>query len=156
MNSNSDGQKSGAGAKAAPAVVGSIILIFSFFLPWIRFLGQPVAGYELYKLWDPGLCAWGAPILAVCVLALAMFGTAKTVPAMRFIAEMAGAVPVLLLTYGVIRFGTDLLKGIEFGGYAEVISGAFLAFVTPRLSRKARHSVGHDIEATRDEAEITR
>lgn len=132
MNPESSTSDSGTAIKASPASVGSFVLLVSYFLPWLSFLGGSVAGYDLHKLWKPGEFAFAIPLLAVCAVGAEMTGHKKIGTT---VGQIAGGVPLVLLSVALYQFGADLFNGISVGGWLTLISGFFVLCIAPRIGK---------------------
>lgn len=118
--------------KASPATIGCFILLISFFLPWIRFLGTGVAGYEVGKLSSSWQWLWAIPVLSGIAIMLGLSGKRHVE-----VAQVAGGLPLIGLAVALYQNGTDLFSALLIGAWTTLLSGVFLLCVAPRLGRKA-------------------
>jgi hypothetical protein len=100
-----------------------------FFLPWFNMLFARPSGYDLTKAGDAYLLLWMLPLF--CVLTF-FAGVTKT--SQKNAAYFTGILPFAIVTVGCFNLGTDLLKALEFGGYASL--GFGLALIVLSLGLK--------------------
>lgn len=156
MNPHQSNSDSAAKFRVSASFIGCAALIVSFCLPWIKFMDQPVHGYQLHQLWNPGIIAWAAPVLALAAALIEIAGVKELAAAHRLLAVGAGAVPLCLFGYAMNQFGADVAKALQFGGYAMLASALFLV-IAARYSRFTKaESVKVCSEAKRDETEVAR
>jgi len=117
--------------KVSPAVIGCFILLVSFFLPWITFLGRAVPGYQIDKLSSDWRWLWAIPSLSAIVIALGLSGKRHIE-----IAQIAGGLPLVGLAIALYQNGKALFPALLVGAWLTLISGAFLCCIAPRLGRK--------------------
>lgn len=153
MNPNTNTADSGTAIKVSPATAGSFILLVSFFLPWIKFFGSNLAGFELREIWKPGPYLWSIPVTAAVAIVIGLSGR-KNVG----VAQLAGGLPLVFLSVALYQFGADLFKGIAIGGWLTLISGTFLLCVAPRIGKKESEvsSADGNPSSTSHETEINR
>ncbi|HWA87279.1 MAG TPA: hypothetical protein VG710_13710 [Opitutus sp.] len=131
MNPEKQNVKSDVSVKVSPATVGCLILLVSFFLPWIRILGTGVAGNEIPRLASNWMWLWLIPIAAAAAIALELTGRRHTE-----VAQIAGGLPFVALAIGLYQNGTQLLSALLIGAYGTLLSSLFLLSIAPRLSKK--------------------
>lgn len=154
MTAQTTNSDSGAAIRVSPVTAGSIVLLISFFLPWISILGVGVAGYQLYEMWKPGAYLFVIPALAVGALALGFSGHKNMA-----IGQLAGGAPFVFLAIVLYESGSAFLESIAIGGYLTLASGGFLLCVAPRLGRKTRVqavTANTGSEQTSHETEVSR
>ena len=153
MNPNTNPADTGTTIKVSPATAGSVILLVSFFLPWVNIMGGSVAGYQLRQIWAPGPYLWSIPALAAIAIAMGMAGRNNIA-----IAQSAGGLPLVFLAVALYQFGGDLFKGVAIGGWLTLISGVFLLSVAPRFRKKATEvpALNKRSSPPRHETEINR
>lgn len=120
-------------AMPTPSVVGSLVLLVSFFLPWIQFLGINVAGNEISKLSDRWVWLWIIPVLSGVAAGLGFAGRRHVA-----IAQLAGGLPLIALVVSIMQNGSDIFSIIRVGGWVALLSGIFLLCVAPRIKAKAK------------------
>lgn len=131
MNSNPATEKTDAGITVSPAMIGCFVLLVSFFLPWINFLGMSVAGYQVGKLSSNWQWLWAIPVISGIAILVAMAGRRHIE-----IAQVAGGLPLVGLGIAVYQHGTDLFPALLAGAWSTLASGAFLLCVAPFFARK--------------------
>lgn len=115
------------------SVVGSLLLIVSFFLPWIQFLGIDFAGYEIPKLSDSWMWLWAIPVLSGVATLLGFAGKRHVA-----IAQFAGGLTLIALVVSILQNGSDIFSIIRVGGWGALLSGLFLLCIAPRIKPKTR------------------
>jgi len=94
----------------------------SFFLPWITLLFGHPSGFDLQKtLGGVHLMYWSIP----CVSALAIIA-ALMKRSQRTAAQIAGAVPFIILGYWLIKSGseaTNLINSLNYGAFLALACG---------------------------------
>ena len=124
-------QESTVSVKVSPATIGCLILLVSFLLPWISFLGTSVPGYQIGKLSSNWLWLWAIPVASGIAIILGLSGKRHIE-----IAQIAGGLPLVGLAIALYQNGKDLFPALLIGAWATLISGVFLLCVAPRLARK--------------------
>jgi hypothetical protein len=99
-------------------------LCFSFFLPWINFLGASLNGFTIQKNFESYRIIWLIPLLAGIALVLNMAGHKASA-----IRRLAGLCPFAVLIYALNNVGGHLFEAMEFGGWLALAAGAALMFV---------------------------
>jgi hypothetical protein len=114
--------------------LSATVLFFSFFLPWVSFLGGTLSGLDLQKHTDSYKLVWLLPAFAALTLILniARQGTSL----MR---RLAGLCPFAILAYALNQMGSDLFRIVAIGGWLELIAGAALIF-TPSVPKPTKPS----------------
>lgn len=130
MPQNTPRSDSEAGTRLSLATAGSAILLASFFLPWINFMGTPVAGFRIREIWSVGPYLWAIPVVALVAILVELSGRKSA-----GIGQLAGALPFVFLAIAIYQFGADLFKGLAVGGWMTLISAVFLMAVADRASR---------------------
>ena len=106
-------------------------LAASFFMPWVKmFLGHP-SGYDLQQLGDAHKLYWSVPVFAAVAIVAAL-----TKKSQRTAAQVAGAVPYVILIYWMAKFEshyTDLLQNLDYGAYVALVCGGVLEFLGRRV-----------------------
>lgn len=112
---------SATGLMVTPATIGSTVLLVSFFLPWIKFFGKPVGGYQLREIWSVGPYLWSIPVLslAVIVLGLCRKNNAR-------LGRLLGALPFIFLAIALYQIGRELFSELYLGAWLTLLSGGFL------------------------------
>jgi hypothetical protein len=101
----------------------------SFFLPWARFFGANLSGFDLQKLGDEQRLLWLIPIFcAITIFA----GIAKS--RQQIAGQLTGVLPFCVGVYWYIKLGRDLFQILSFGAFLSLAFGAAL-FI---LSRKSK------------------
>lgn len=107
-------------------------LAASFFMPWVKiFLGHP-SGYDLQQLGDAHKLYWSVPMFAAVAIVAAL-----TKKSQRTAAQIAGAVPYLILIFWMAKFESrynELLQNLDYGAYVALVCGGLLEF----LGRRAK------------------
>lgn len=117
---------------SSPVTIGCIVLIVSFFLPWISILGAGVGGYEIHQLSSHWMWLWSIPVAGVAALVLGFAGKRNIE-----VAQIAGGLPLVGLAVALYQNGLDLIRALQIGAWATLGSGLFLLCIAPRLRRKA-------------------
>lgn len=106
-------------------------LAASFFMPWVKmFLGHPT-GYDLQQLGDAHKLYWSVPVFAAVAIVAAL-----TKKSQRTAAQIAGAVPYVILIYWMAKFEsnyTELLQNLDYGAYVALVCGGVLEFLGKRV-----------------------
>lgn len=119
-------QPSGAAPPASltqrpwPIGIAAGILLLGFFLPWINFLGSPIAGLDVQKFQSYKF-VWALPILAVIALVLWLAG--QDTP---FVRRITGIAPFAVLAYAMHQIGGDIFKALLFGAWLSLAAGLAL------------------------------
>jgi hypothetical protein len=142
MNQTSSDHTSSSGASASPVMIGCLVLIVSFFLPWVSILGKTAAGYELQQIWEPGPFLWAIPSLAAIAMAIGFTGKRNVE-----VAQVAGGIPFVFLGVALFEFGGDVMNALSIGAYGTLISGVFLLCVAPRLVKNEAAALKHKEES---------
>ena len=100
------------------------VLVLSFFLPWIPFLGANLSGMDIQKNFSSYQLVWLMPLLALIALILNLARQNA-----GFIRRIAGLCPYAILVYSMNRLGSDLIKHLELGAWLALIAGAALVFI---------------------------
>lgn len=117
-------------------------LILGFFMPWVSIWGMGIAGYKIPEIaqglhgfgnamgrqGDPriifSLIPYLVPTLAfVAIINLLSKPVSKTVDRLGLV---TGAMPFLMLLYGMSQLGGDLFRVLAIGGYWTLLAGAVL------------------------------
>lgn len=129
MNSSSPSPLT-ASVRISPATIGCLVLLGSFFLPWIKFLGIHVAGFRISELSASWRWLWLIPILSGLAAVLGFAGKRHIE-----VAQLAGGLPILALVVALYQNGTGIFEVFLVGAYATLATGLFLLCVAPRLRR---------------------
>lgn len=112
--------------------IASLIIIVSFFLPYVTILGTGAAGYQLHEVWKLGIYLWSIPALAAIGAIAASLS--KGGPNL---ARLIGIVPFAFLAVALFQGGKDVLSALSIGGYSTLISAGFLIWYSPRFVPKS-------------------
>ena len=93
----------------------------SFFLPWARFLGIQVSGFDLQKGGDGYYLLWCIPVFSGIVI---LGGIAKKNQADA--ARITGVIPFAIAAYWFYRLGSDLMQLLDYGAFLSLIFAAGL------------------------------
>jgi hypothetical protein len=99
-------------------------LFFSFFMPWISFLGATLNGFTIQKNFESYRIIWLIPLLAVISLVLNIAGQ-KT----SFIRRLAGLSPFAILVYALSDSGGQIFQAMGFGAWIALAAGSALVFI---------------------------
>ena len=99
-------------------------LFFSFFMPWISFLGTTLNGFAIQKNFESYRIIWLIPLLAIISLVLNI-AAQKT----DMIRRLAGLCPFAILVYALNNLGGNLFQAMQFGGWIALAAGAALVFI---------------------------
>lgn len=102
-------------------------LLVCFFLPWTRFLGYTVSGFDLQKLGDGQKALWLIPVFS----AITIFG-GMTKRSQKNAARITGALPFIVLIYWYQKFGQDVFRILSFGAYLLLFFGLMLWILPQR------------------------
>ncbi len=146
MNPSNSENQPRSGTSSSPVTLASLVIVVSFFLPYITILGQGAAGYQLHEVWKLGAYLWAIPALAALtmVASLARMGS----PALAY---LAGGVPFVFLTVALIQGGKDVLSALSFGGYCTLFAAGSLIACASRLAAKDNSPAG-SVESAQHEA----
>jgi hypothetical protein len=114
--------------------LAATVVFFSFFLPWIIFLGSNMSGLDIQKNFSSYRLVWLVPVLAVITLLLNMSGTNT-----NLVRRIAGLCPLGILAYALNQMGTDLFKIVGAGGWLAIIGGVVLICI-PNIRKSANLS----------------
>lgn len=103
-----------------PSGIAAGVLLLGFFLPWINFLGSPIAGLDVQKFQSYKF-VWALPILAVITLVLWLAG--QDTPLVR---RITGIAPFAILAYAMHQLGSDIYKALLFGAWLSLAAGLAL------------------------------
>jgi hypothetical protein len=101
----------------------------SFFLPWARFFGANLSGFDLQKMGHEHRLLWLIPMF--CVITI-FAGIAKC--RQQIAGQFTGALPFCVGIYWYTKLGRDLFQILSFGAFLSLAFGLAL-FI---LSRKAK------------------
>jgi hypothetical protein len=104
-------------------------LAVSFFLPWARFFGANLSGFDLQKMGDQHRLLWLIPMF--CVITI-FAGIAKS--RQQIAGQLTGALPFCVGIYWYTKLGRDLFQILSFGAFLSLAFGLAL-FI---LSRKSK------------------
>lgn len=90
----------------------SVGLCACFFLPWVNIMFINLSGYQLANQGTELLLFWLVPGLAAIALLLCVLEQPFEVPAI-----LAALAPFVILAWGLNKYGTELLQGIQPGGW---------------------------------------
>jgi hypothetical protein len=121
MNSNTPKSDSATGSPVTPATVGSVVLLGSFFLPWINFFGKGAAGYQLREIWSVGPYLWSIPIISAVVIVLGVCKQRNV-----GLGRILGLLPFVFLGIALYQFGGKLWGELNPGAWLILLSGGFL------------------------------
>jgi hypothetical protein len=99
-------------------------LFFSFFMPWISFLGASLNGFAIQKNFESYRIIWLIPILAVIALVLNIDGHKASL-----IRKLAGLCPFAILVFALNNLGGQLFQAMEFGAWLALAAGSALVFI---------------------------
>jgi len=116
--------------RMSPATIGCLVLLGSFFLPWINFIGISVAGYKIPELSAKWQWLWLIPTLSG-IAALLGFAGKRHIE----VAQLAGGVPLVALVVVVYQNGADIFQLFLVGAYTTLATGLFLLCIAPRLRK---------------------
>lgn len=106
-------------------------LLASFFMPWVTLLFGHPSGFDLQKLGDLHRLNWAIPVFSIVAIIAAL-----TKKSQRAAAQIAGAVPYVILIYWLAKFESSyakLLNSLNYGAYVALICGAGLEILGRRL-----------------------
>jgi hypothetical protein len=101
--------------------VAAAAVLFSFFLPWVNFLGANMSGLDIQKNFTSYRLVWLVPALAIVTLVLSIGGLST-----NLIRRIAGLCPFVILAYALNQMGTDLFQTVMIGGWLALIGGMAL------------------------------
>jgi len=98
----------------------------SFFLPWARFFGGNLSGFDLQKMGDEQRLLWLIPIFcAITIFA----GASKR--SQQIAGQITGALPFCVGVYWYTKIGSDLFQMLTYGAFLSLAFGTAL-FILPR------------------------
>ena len=100
------------------------VLIASFFMPWATFLGANISGLDIQKNFESYKLVWILPACALVTLVLNIAGLPT-----GLVRRVAGAVPITILIYSLVKFGSDFFQLIAWGGWLALAVGIVLIVV---------------------------
>jgi len=98
----------------------------SFFLPWARFFGANLSGFDLQKLGHEQRLLWLIPMF--CVITV-FAGIAKS--RQQIAGQLTGALPFCVGVYWYTKLGRDLFQILSYGAFLSLAFGLAL-FILPR------------------------
>jgi hypothetical protein len=101
----------------------------SFFLPWARFFGANLSGFDLQKMGDQHRLLWLIPI---CCAITVFAGATKR--SQQIAGQITGALPFCVGVYWYAKLGSDLFHILSYGAFLSLAFGAAL-FILPRKSK---------------------
>lgn len=101
----------------------------SFFLPWARFFGANLSGFDLQKMGDEQRLLWLIPIF--CVITI-FAGIAER--GQQIAGQLTGALPFCVGVYWYTKLGSDLFHILTYGAFLSLAFGLAL-FILPRKSK---------------------
>src|SRR5882757_4062054 len=121
MPQNPTRSESVPGSPVTPATVGSVVLLGSFFLPWIHFFGKGAGGHQLREIWSVGPYLWSIPIVSAVVIVLGVCKQRNV-----GLGRIAGALPFVFLGIALYQFGGKLFSELNPGAWLTLGSSGFL------------------------------
>jgi len=113
---------------ATSVIVLSLLLLLSFFLPWINILGRPLSGWDIVRIEEFGLGA--RLLLAIPLTGLFTFLGALVKPRqIKPVAVLTGSFPLIGLAFYWLKIGTDLFQFLGVGAYATLFIAVLLIIV---------------------------
>jgi len=110
-------------------LIGGLIIVVCFFLPWVKACGVKVSGYQLASDEDVGdPIFWLVFISGICIVGA--FFIAKKPKPIVIMSAIIGALIMLVKFFSLITRGEgrELGLSLETGGYGTII-GLLLAFI---------------------------
>ena len=101
----------------------------SFFLPWARFFGVNLSGFDLQKMGDVQRLLWLIPI---CCAITIFAGASKR--GQQIAGQLTGVLPFCVGVYWYTKLGHDLFQILSYGAFLSLAFGAAL-FILPRKSK---------------------
>jgi hypothetical protein len=101
----------------------------SFFLPWARFFGANLSGFDLQKMGNEQRLLWLIPIF--CVITI-FAGIAKR--RQQIAGQLTGVLPFCVGVYWYTKLGRDMFNILTFGAFLSLAFGLAL-FILPRKSK---------------------
>lgn len=101
----------------------------SFFLPWARFWGANVSGFDLQKAGDEQRLLWLIPTM--CAITIFAGVTKRR---QKIAGQLTGAFPFCVGGYWYYKLGSDLFHILTYGAFLSLICGAAL-FILPRNAK---------------------
>jgi hypothetical protein len=101
--------------------IAGAAIFFSFFLPWVNFLGANLSGLDIQKNFASYRLVWLVPTLALVTLVLNIGGLST-----NLIRRIAGLCPFVILAYALNQMGSDLFQMVMIGGWLALIGGTAL------------------------------
>jgi hypothetical protein len=101
----------------------------SFFLPWARFFGSNLSGFDLQKMGDQQRLLWLIPIC--CAITIFAGATKRS---QKIAGQLTGALPFGVGVYWFAKLGSDLFQILSYGAFLSLAFGAAL-FILPHKSK---------------------
>ena len=101
----------------------------SFFLPWARFFGANLSGFDLQKLGGGQRLLWLIPI---CCAITIFAGLTKR--GQQIAGQLTGVLPFCVGVYWYTKLGHDLFQILTYGTFLSLAFGLAL-FILPRKSK---------------------
>jgi hypothetical protein len=101
----------------------------SFFLPWARFFGANLSGFDLQKMGGQHRLLWLIPMF--CVITIFAGATKHS---QKIAGQLTGVLPFCVGVYWYTKLGRDLFQILSFGAFLSLAFGLAL-FI---LSRKSK------------------
>jgi hypothetical protein len=112
----------------------SLLLLGSFFLPWINILGKPLSGWDIVRIEEFGLEA--RLLLAIPLTGLFTFLGALVKPSqIKPVAVLTGSLPLIGLAFYWFKIGTDLFQLLGIGAYATLFVAVLLIILGANQSK---------------------
>ena len=100
----------------------------SFFLPWARFLGAELSGFDLQKMGEQHRLLWLIPLFSAITMVAGI-----TRRSQRTAAQLTGTLPFLVAIYWYYQLGRDLTQILSFGAYLSLACGLALNVLARRF-----------------------
>jgi hypothetical protein len=101
-----------------------------FFLPWFNIIFAKPSGFDFAKEGGVYLLLWLLPFFCILTVFAGVTNTSQ-----QNAAVFTGIMPFVILGIGCFNFGADLLKALEFGGYAGLGLGLALIVLGASLKK---------------------
>jgi|ERR1039458_2404796 hypothetical protein len=101
----------------------------SFFLPWARFFGANLSGFNLQKLGGQQRLLWLIPIC--CAITIFAGATKRS---QKIVGQLTGALPFCVGVYWYTKLGRDMFEILSYGAFLSLAFGLAL-FILPRKSK---------------------
>ena len=101
----------------------------SFFLPWARFFGANLSGFDLQKMGNEQRLLWLIPI---CCAITIFAGASKR--GQQIAGQLTGVLPFCVGVYWYTKLGHDLFQILSYGAFLSLAFGLAL-FILPRKSK---------------------